>query len=160
MTLDNKKAVVNFQLRRLLFLFLLSLIIIILFNIRYFREPFLGVSRVSYTIALVSLYLVYYLTGIVRNYNYIFYSDNGLKLIFRFYSLRPLSKRQSSIEIDKANFISYKLKKPLFGLIKMLYLSQRMPNGTMATYPPISISLLKCSEVKKLEQSLKSFSKG
>lgn len=160
MTLDNKKAAVNFQLRRLLILFLLSLIIILLYNIYYFREPFLGVSRTAYTIILVGLYLMYYMTGIVRNYNYFFFSDNGFKLIFRYYSLRPLGKRQSSIEIDKGSFVTYRIEKPLFGFLKKLYLSQRMSNGTVATYPSVSISLLKRSEIAKLEQSLKSFSKG
>lgn len=160
MTLDNKKAAVNFQLRRLLILFLLSVVIILLYNLHYFREPFLGVSKATYTIILVGLYLIYYITGIARNYNYFFYSDNGFKLIFRYYSLRPLSKRQSSIEIDKATFISYTIKKPVLGFIKKLYLSQRMPSGTIATYPPVSISLLKRSEIAKLEQSLKSFSKA
>lgn len=160
MTLDNKKAVVKFQLRRFLILFLLSVVIILLYNIYYFREPFLGVSRTGYTIILLGLYLMYYMTGIVRNYNYFFYSDNGFKLVFRYYSLRPLGKRQSSIEIDKNNFITYKIQKPLFGFLMKLYLSQRMSNGTVATYPPVSVSLLKRSEISKLEESLKSFSKG
>lgn len=160
MTLDNKKTALNFQLRRLLILFLVSMVIIFFYNTDYLREPFLGVSRGAYTIILIGLYLLYYMTGIVRNYNYFFFSDNGLKLIFRFYSLRPLSKRQSSIEIDKPNFISYSIKKPAFGFFRKLYLSQRMPNGTIATYPPVSISLLKKSAIAKLEQSLISFSKG
>jgi hypothetical protein len=159
MTLDNKKATINFQLRRLLILFLLAAIIVVMYNIYFFSEPFLGISRNIYTIALVILYLLYYLIGIIRNYNYFFYSDNGLKLIFRFYSLRPLSKRQNVVEIEKPIFMTYKIEKPGFGFFKRLYLSQRLSNGSTATYPPISISLLKKSDIKKLEQSLKSFSK-
>lgn len=159
MIINNKKAATNFQLRRLLVLFLLTVIIVLLYNLRLFHEPFLGIERNVYTILFVIVYMIYYLTGIVRNHHFFLYSDNGSKLVFRFYSLRPMTKKQSAIEIDKTLFTGFSISNSWFGFIRRLYLSQRMPNDTIANYKPISISLLNRKQIKDLERSLLSYGK-
>jgi hypothetical protein len=159
MILNIKKRTINLHLRRFLFLFLLSVIIVLLFNIDYFEKPIYGFDRTKITIAVVSIYLLYFISGFIRNYNFFLYSDNGSKLVFRYYSLRPMNKKQNAVEIDKTTFADFKIENILFGFIVRLYLMQRMPNGIVAKYPPINITLLSRKEILLLNDSLKKYRK-
>jgi hypothetical protein len=157
MILNNKKRTITLQLRRFLFLFLLAAIIAILFYVPLFSNPVFGIDRQTYAFLFTGIFLLYYLTGIVRNYQFFYYTDNGSKLVFRYYSLRPLSKKQNSIEIDKKAFVGFKIDRLFFSFIIKLYLYQKLPNGAVAKYPPVNISLLNKKEVKLLEISLNDY---
>ena len=157
MIIDNKKATINYHLLRFLFLFLLAVIIIVLYSFSYFEEPIFGIDRNYYVLALVFLYLLYYLIGIVRNYQYIFFTDNGSKLVIRYYSLRPMSKRQNAVEIGKTMFANYKLTHQLMGFRKYLVLYQRLPNGSVVKYPPINVSIMKKEDLNQLTKALQSY---
>jgi hypothetical protein len=129
----------------------------VLYNAEYFDEPVYGISRNTITIVAIGLYLLYYLIGFVRNYHFFLYTDNGSKLVFRFYSLRPLNKKQNAVEIDKTTFLDYKMESLFFGFVSTLYLFQKMPNGIVANYPPINITLLNKKEKRLLDESLKKY---
>ena len=131
MIIDNKKATINYHLLRFLFLFILTVIIVLLYSLKFFNKPFMGIDRNFYVLTFVLLYLVFYLYGIIRNYHYIYFTDNGSKLVLRYYSLRPMSKRQSSIEISKTIFADFKITKQLLGFRKYLVLYQKPPNGSI-----------------------------
>jgi hypothetical protein len=159
MILNSKKKTINLQLRRFLFLFLLTVVIVFIYNLDFFSAPILVMDRTRLTIGFVALFLIYYLTGFFRNYHYFFYTDNGSKLVFRYYSLRPLNKKQSSVEIDKLSFSNYKIEKFLFGFTTRLFLFQNLPNGVVAKYAPINITLLNKKEKTLLNDSLKQYIK-
>lgn len=142
---------------RFLFLFILTVIIIVLYSIEFFEDPFLGIDRNIYVMIFSALYILYYLYGIVRNYNYFFFTDNGSKLVFRYYSLRPMSKRQNAIEISKTTFADSKFVKQLFGFRRYLVLSQKLPNGSVAKYPAINITMLNKDNLNQLTMALQSY---
>jgi hypothetical protein len=150
MVIDNKKTIINLQLRRLLLLFLLSVIVVLLFYIEIFSKEFLGFDQRYMVIVLITLYLAYYIWALVRKYHYFYYSDlSPTKLVFRFYSLAPLSKRQNSIEIHKDEFYKFIFEKKLLGMRRYLILYTKTPKG-IAKYKPISISLLTKSQIQDL----------
>ena len=86
--------------------------------------------------------------------HYFYFSGQGFKLIFRYYSLSALFKKPNSVEIPKAEFIKYQYEKKMLGLRSYLVLYQQTQNG-IAKYPPISISLLKKRETADLLKFLK-----
>jgi|GEM_PF-724420 hypothetical protein len=152
MVVDNKKTVITLQLRKLLLLFLLSVTVVLLFYIDLFNF-----NQNYLVIALISLYTVYYIWGLVRRYHYFYYSDlSPTKLVFRFYSLAPLSKRQNSIEIRKDEFFKFSIQKRWLGLRKELILYTQTPKG-IAKFKPISISLLSKTQVQDLSLALSYF---
>jgi hypothetical protein len=159
MIIDNRKTTIGVQLRKLLFLVLLGIAIVLFYYMYIFRDGLLGISGQNWTIGLVCLYIAYYLLGIVRNYHYFFYNDMGGKLVFRYYSLAPLSKRQHSVEIPKDSFYKFDIVKKLFGLQIYIVLYQKTPQG-IAKYPPISLGLIKSSQRNDLQTSLKMFQKS
>jgi hypothetical protein len=91
--------------------------------------------------------------GIVRDHNYFYYTDQRLKLVFRYYSVASFISNPNSVEIKKTDFLKFEVEKKLLGLRKYLILYQKTPKG-VAKYPPISISLLKKAEEKVLSDSL------
>ena len=157
MIIDNKRSTINLQLRRLLFLFLLSIAIVTFLSLSVFRNPVFGVDRQTYSGIAVGLFVLYYFFGISRNYHYFFFTDNGSKIICRFYSLNPLSKRQNSIEIDKNLFVKCEIISKMMGLQKYLVLYQKMPNGAVARYKPVSITLLSRKHRNDLNKALANY---
>lgn len=159
MVIDNKKTIIALHLRRLLLLFLLSVTGVLLFYFDFFSKEFLGFDQRYLVIGLIVLYLIYYIWGLVRKYHYFYYSDlSPTKLVFRFYSLAPLSKRQNSIEIRKDEFYRFTMDEKWLGIRKNLVLYLRTPKG-IAKFKPISISLLKKEQVRDLSVSLSYFLK-
>ena len=82
----------------------------------------------------------------------------GSRIVIRYYSLAPLSKRHQSIEIDKHLFQKYKIEKKLFGLQQYLILFQKASGG-LAKYPSVSLGLLSAKERKQIIDSLEMFKK-
>ena len=158
MIIDNKKTTIGVQLRKLLFIVLLGITLVVFYYMYVFRDGLLGISGENWTIGLVCLYIAYYLLGILRNYHYFFYNDMGGKLVFRYYSLAPLSKRLHSVEIPKDRFYKFEIVTKLLGLRVYVILFQKTPQG-IAKYPPISISLINRIQRKNLQASLKMFQK-
>ena len=159
MVIENRKTAIGLQKRRFLLLILFTTLVVLLFYIEIFDKAFLGIDRIVYAVVLVAIYLLYYFWGTIRDYNFFYYNDMGVKLIFKYYSLAPLSKRQHSVEIDKSSLYNFQLEKKWFGLRTYLILYQQMAGG-IAKYPPISLGLLKNKDVDNLRTSLQLFQKA
>lgn len=158
MVVENKKRAMGVQMRRMLLVILTATIIVLIIYLDLFDEKLLGIPRYAYIIFCGALFLMYYLWAIIRDYNYVFYNDLSSKLVLRYYSLAPLTKRQRSIEIEKHLFLNYEFKKKFFGLRYYLVLFQKMPAG-IAKYPPVSLSLLTPKEREVIVKSLEIFKK-
>ena len=159
MVIDNKKTIISLHLRKLLLIVLLSLAVVFLCYFEIFPKEFTGFDQKYLIFALIALYLIYYFWGLVCNYHYFYYSDlSPSKLVFRFYSLAPLSKRQNTVEIRKDEFYKFGFEEKMIGIRKYLMLYQKTPKG-IAKYKPISISLLKKSERHDLSVALSYFQK-
>jgi hypothetical protein len=90
--------------------------------------------------------------------NYVYYSDNGDKIVLRYYATRLFNNKKNSIEISKQNFISWNIEKFLFGTCEMLYLHGKFKSG-VAKYPGVSLSAVKRSDREKIKASLNAFAK-
>lgn len=153
MVIDTQKSTIGIQLRKLIFLFLLVLFLVILYTTGLFYEPVMGIERNQFAIAAVVLYIIYYALTYLRDINYFYFNNNSSKIIIRYYSLRPLSSDQNSLEMNKQDFYKYEIKNTMGGLRKYLVIYQRTARG-IAKYPPISISILKKKDVNQLIHEL------
>jgi hypothetical protein len=157
MVIDNKRTIIILRLRKLLLIVLLSVVVVMLFYFEIFSKELLGFDQQYLIFVLIGLYLIYYFWGLIRNYHYFYYSDlSPSKLVIRFYSLAPLSKRQNAIEIRKDEFYKYGFEERMYGLRKYLILYQKTGKG-IAKYRPISISLLNKAQSQDLTVSLSFF---
>jgi len=93
----------------------------------------------------------------ILNYQYIYYSDDGNNLVFRYFISGIFGGKKNSIEINKMTFSGFTLEKRFFGLIQSIILFQNLKEGK-AKYPPIYISALSREEKAKMIRSLNSFS--
>lgn len=153
MIIDTQKSTIGIQLRKLAFLILLVFFLVLLYATTYFVTPVLGIERNHFAIAATLLYIVYYSFTYIRDLNYFYFNNNSSKIIIRYYSLKPLSSEQNSLEISKQDFQKYEIQNSLGGLRKYLIIFQRTAKG-IAKYPPISISILKKKDVDQLTREL------
>jgi hypothetical protein len=68
-----------------------------------------------------------------------------------------MSKKQNAIEISKTTFVDFKLSKQLLGFRKYLVLSQKMPNGSVAKYRPVNVTMLNKENMAQLFNALQSY---
>ncbi len=153
MIIDKQKKAINLTLRKMLMAIIFaSLVILILFS-GWFNKPVLGMEKLYWVIVVAALYLFYTLIMMVRELHYVFYSDQGDKIILRYYSLSPFTRKKSSIEIPKPLLGKYEYRKSWLGLKKHLVLYQKN-KGSLARFNPVSISSLSSEERKKVLASL------
>lgn len=88
---------------------------------------------------------------------YVYVSDEGATLQFKYFTLHPFLIQKYAIEIPKAEFAGYEFKRTNLGLILAIKL-QRNHKGKIVDYPLIRISLLNKTERKKLVDMLTKYS--
>ncbi|HEX3007601.1 MAG TPA: hypothetical protein VHO90_08300 [Bacteroidales bacterium] len=153
MIIDTQKSTIGIQLRKLVFLMLLVLFLVLLYTTPFWEKPVWGIERNDYAVAATIIYIIYYLISFLRDINYFYFNNNSSKIIMRYYSLRPLSSDQNSLEVNKEEYYKYEIKKTFGGFRKYLIIYQRTAKG-IAKYPPISISILKKKDVEQLTREL------
>jgi len=157
MIIDNKKTTIGIKLKKRVLILLLLISVISFFALNLFHHVFWGISGLEIVIILCGIIIVYHILSLVRDYHYFYFSDQGIKLVFRFYATSALFRKPASIEIKKDTFYKFQIEKELLGLKKYLILYQKTPKG-VAKFPPISISLLNKVEELKLSDSLSKLS--
>ncbi len=153
MIIDTQKSTIGIHLRKLGFLVLLVLFLVLLYTTKIFIHPSIGIERNHMALGASILYVIYYSFTYIRDFNYFYFNNNSSKIIIRYYSLKPLSSEQNSLEILKQDFQKHEIKESLGGLRKYLIIYQRTARG-VAKYPPISISILKKKDVDQLAREL------
>ena len=103
--------------------------------------------------ALSLIFLIFYWFQYQMEYTYLYFSDNGKNLIFRFYSLRNFYGKPQTIEISKMSFVKYDMVTSFFNIKESLVLYQKTPKG-IAKYPPISLTLLSKKQKTELKRAL------
>jgi hypothetical protein len=155
MTFDNSKTIIGLRIK----LFGATIVFIAYIILAYFSKtikfPLLGMSDTAWTLILVAVYLFMAFLPMILNYQFIFFSDDSEKLVFRYFSSGIVGGKKNSIEIDKRSFYGFKLEKKLFGLIQSITLLQRFQEG-VAKYPPVYISALSREEKDRIIKSLNS----
>lgn len=108
-----------------------------------------------FEIVLSILYLLFLAFIFVKNYCYIFYNSDGLKIIMRYTSLQPLSAGNYSIEIPKRDFVKAEIVTSHIGFRKNLIFYVKTPQG-VAKFKPVSLSILNKSQVDGIMDELNS----
>jgi hypothetical protein len=158
MTIDIRRTVIKKKLRSFFTAILVILIIVLLLFTNVYKEEMFNIDKVLLTIIIASLYILSILFNVIRDYNYIYYNDEGEKIVFRYFSLSVFTQKKNSIEIPKRLFAGYKLKKSFIGLRENLILLQQLQNR-IARYPAVSITALDSKQKKSIIDSLNKFSR-
>jgi hypothetical protein len=153
MTFDNSRTIISLRLKLFAATVLFLAYIILTYVAEKIKFPLLGMSDTSWTVILVAIYLFFASLPMFLNYQYISYSDEGDKIIFRYFSAGMLGGRKNSDEISKKSFSGYEMESSYFGLIKSFTLFQKFKEG-VAKYPPVYISALTPEEITKIKKSL------
>jgi hypothetical protein len=154
MTFDNSKRIINLRITFFLATILLLAYLALAYVAKLIRFPLLGMNDTVLTLILVIVWVVLTFMPMFLNYQYVFFSDDGDKIIFRYFSSGFISGKKNSVEIDKRSFSGYFVKSRFFGLIQIIILYQKFAEGD-AKYPPIYISALSKEERAKVIRSLK-----
>jgi hypothetical protein len=156
MTINNSKSVINLKILRRTSIILYLIFLVLAFAAAIIKFPFLGMSRGVWTIIATACFLIIMLLPVLLNYQYIYFSDDGDTIIFRYYSASLFEGKKNSVEIGKKTFSGFTLDKKLFGLVQSITLYQRLKEG-IAKYPPIFISALKSQDKDSILRSLNSY---
>lgn len=156
MTIDNGKSVIHQKILKRTVIILYLTFLVLSFAASIIRFPFLGMTKTTWLMLATLIFLIILLIPIVLNYQYIFFTDEGNMLVFRYYSTGLVTGNKNSVEIEKRTFSGFTIDKSLFGLIQSITLYQRMKEG-VAKYPPIHISALKPREREEIIKTLTSY---
>ena len=85
--------------------------------------------------------MVINLINFLKTPYFVSYSDQGEKIVVRFYPVSMFTNRKNSIEIPKQHFVKYELKPFLLKTQHYLILHQNF-RGKVAAYPRISLSAM------------------
>ncbi len=156
MTFDNSKTIIGVRIKLFLATVLFLVYLVMAYIAKWIPFPLLGLSDTIWTVIITILYIVFLFYPMYLNYQYIYFSDDGYNIIFRYFNAGIAGGRKNSVEINKNTFAGYRLEKKTFGLKQYLILYQRMQDG-LAKYPPIHISALSDDEKKKVFRTLKHY---
>jgi hypothetical protein len=153
MTFDNSKTIISLRIK----LFAVTVVVLGWLALAYvgkvIKFPFLGMSDIFWTLILIAIWIAVAFLPMFLNYQYISYSDDGEKIIFRYFSAGMIGGRKNSVEVSKHSFSGYEVETKYFGLIRSIILYQKFREG-VAKYPPVYISALKPGERDKIFRSL------
>jgi hypothetical protein len=153
MTFDNSRTIISIRIRLFAVTVLLIAYLIIVYFAHILKFPLFGLSETVWTTILICLYILFAAYPMVLDYQYISYSDEGDKIVFRYFTSGIAGGKKNSVEINKGDFAGYRIDKKLFGLKKSLTLFRQLPQG-VAKYPPIYITVLSRRERARLLNSL------
>jgi len=153
MTFDNSRTIIRGRIRLFTATVILLGYMVLAYVAGIIRFPFLGLSDTLLTLILVGIYLLIVIYPMVLNYQYISFSDDEDKIVFRYFFSGIIGGKKNSVEIKKSDFAGYRRDKKLFGLIQSVTLYHQLPQG-VAKYPPVFISNLSDKERGRMLNSL------
>lgn len=156
MTFDNSKTIISLRIKLFGVTVLFLSFIVLTYIAGIIKYPLLGMSETVWTLFLAALYLIYAFMPIYLNYQYVYFSDEGEAIIFRYFNAGIVGGRKNSIEINKRTFSGYSTEKKMGGLIRSITLFQKIGDG-IAKYPPVYISALSKEERTKMFRTLNQY---
>jgi hypothetical protein len=153
MTFDNSRTIISMRIRLFAATVLLIAYLIVVYFAHIIKFPLFGLSETVLTTILIGLYILYVIYPMVLDYQFISYSDEGDKLVFRYFTSGIAGGKKNAVEIFKGDFAGYRIDNRFFGLKKSITLFRQLPQG-VAKYPPIHISILSRKERARLLNSL------
>jgi hypothetical protein len=158
MKLDNRRNTYQIWFRKLLATIILVILAVTIGYTDFFKTPVLGVDKTWYLVALAVGSIGISAYNLLLKPSYIAYSDNGDKIVLRYYPTRIFNSKKNSIEISKSNFVSWEIKKFFFGTCEMLYLTGKYKSG-VARYPGVSLSAVNRKDREKIKTALNIYAK-
>ncbi|HEX2968454.1 MAG TPA: hypothetical protein VHO46_05055 [Bacteroidales bacterium] len=156
MTFDNSKTIINVRIKLFAATVILIAYLILAYAAEFIKFPLLGLNDTIWTVILAGLWLFFIIMPLFLNYQFVFFSDDTERIIFRYFNAGIVGGKKNSVEIDKHSFAGYNVDKRFFGLIISLTLFQRFSEG-VAKYPPVYISALSKEERSKILRVLSSY---
>ena len=153
MKIDNQKNTYRIWLNRLIMTIVFALIIVVLIFVPWFDNAEDGITKYHIIIVISGIYVVINWINYLKRPYFVSFSDQGDKLVVRYYPISMFTSRKNSIEIPKQQFVKYELKPFLFKTQHYLILQQNF-RGKVATYPKISLSALDKKDREKLLETL------
>ena len=153
MTFDNTRTIISLRIRLFGATVLFLVYIALTYVAKLIKYPVLGLSETSWTLILVALYAFVVFLPMFLNYQFIYFSDDGENIVFRYFTTGIVGGKKNSVEINKRTFSGYKTESKLFGLIMSITLFQRVNKG-VAKYPSVFISALNSEQRKKVLNAL------
>lgn len=138
MKIDNENATVKRQALKYIYAIAVLTIIAVLYttNVEPYLIQYLGITNTWISIALIVAYLIYYFFHLYRKTSYLYLSDDGDKIVIRFYQLKPLNPKKSAYEIQKNQFYKFTYHKSF--LREEVTVFQKY-GSTISKYPPFSL---------------------
>ena len=155
MILNNSKSVISLKIIRRASIIIFLAYLVLVYAARIIRFPLLGIDKTTLTIVVSAIFLMIMIIPEIMNYQYIYFSDEGESIIFRYYSAGLITGKKNSVEINKRTFSGFTIDKKFFGLVESITLYQRLREG-IAKYPPIFLSALKRADKARIIRSLNS----
>lgn len=152
MTIDNKQAIVKYNIQRLV-VFIVIAVSAALLLIPGVLPSSITERNALVLIILIGLYLIYTGINLMRDIHYLQVETTNKHISIRFVSVQPFKQGRKEIKVERKKLKGYKIEKSNGGLRKSLILYVQTSKGT-AKYPPISISLMPESKLTPLLKSL------
>jgi hypothetical protein len=156
MKIDNQRNTYRIWLSRLVMTMVFALVILVLIFVSWFDNLDSGITKYHIIFLISSIYLLINLINYLKRPYFVSYSDQGEKIVVRYYPVSMFTSRKNSIEIPKQQFVKFELKPFLFNTQHKLILVQNF-RGKEARYAPISLSALDKKDRKKIVQSLEGY---
>lgn len=155
MILNNSKSVINLKITRRASIIIFLTYLVLVYAAGIIRFPVLGIDKTALTILVSAIFLIIIIVPHILNYQYIYFSDEGDSIIFRYYSAGLFTGNKNSVEINKRSFSGFTIDKKFFGIVESITLYQRLREG-IAKYPPIYLNALKRADKARIIKSLNS----
>jgi len=153
MVFDNKKTTIRIYLWKMIQAMVIVILLIGIMVSGWFEKDVLGIRKYHWVILVTLVYLAMVVIARLRQLNFFYFSDEGDKILIRYYPVHPLVQKKRAIQIPKIGLVGYEIKSSLFGLKKVLILRQSV-KGKVATYPSIGITALNEKEIDLLMKNL------
>jgi hypothetical protein len=153
MVFDNKKTTIRIYLWKMVQAIVTVILLIGIMVSGWFEKDVLGIPKYQWVVLVTMVYLIMIIMARLRQLNYFYFSDEGDKLLFRYYPIHPLVQKKRAVQIPKIGLVGYDIRTTIMGFRKVLVLRQKV-KGKVATYPPIGITALNQKELDLLEKQL------
>jgi hypothetical protein len=153
MIIDLQRTVIKIQLRRFITLIIFVALIIFILLMGDKTIEYFGLTKYQWAIVVSVLYFGSSLVESLLGLTYIYYSDDDIYILFRYFSMRFFNNRKNSIQIPKEDFLGYKIVDKFGGLKKYIILYQDF-KGKEAKYPAVNIFSLTKVQREALLRSL------
>ncbi|MCD6200751.1 MAG: hypothetical protein J7K46_02980 [Bacteroidales bacterium] len=153
MTIENKHLHIITWLAHLISTILYVFIVYSIYLTRFYEKLTPEIPKDYYTVFFGIIYISVLLYPTLLKYHYIYYSDEGDKIVIKTYPIGFFSSAKKTYHIPKKDFVKAEIKESFFRLRKALFIYQNL-NNRSAKYPPIYINGLPKDDQKKIMMSL------